>query len=143
MLRAEIYHLADGPTLARMANLFTAYGVLGGGAQASNLTCNIIRFRDAANPSIPVSAAAVTTERLTTDLLFLWIGTPPALSLAEVNKTMFQRGDAVIYFEHMATGEVRQHFGNVLSVGQSGTYKVRFEDLPDRNLFFAYLTRAM
>ena len=59
MLRAEIYHLADGPTLARMANLFTAYGVLGGGAQASNLTCNIIRFRDAANPSIPVSAAAV------------------------------------------------------------------------------------
>jgi len=56
---------------------------------------------------------------------------------------MFQSGDAVIYFEHMATGEVRQHFGNVLSVGQSGTYKVRFEDLPDRNLFFAYLTRAM
>ena len=56
---------------------------------------------------------------------------------------MFQSGDAVIYFEHMGTGEVRQHFGNILSVGQSGTYEVRFEDLPDRNLFFAYLTRAM
>ncbi len=56
---------------------------------------------------------------------------------------MFQRGEAVIYFEHMATGEVRQHFGHILSVGQSGTYEVRFADLPDVNLFFAYLTRAM
>jgi len=56
---------------------------------------------------------------------------------------MFQKGNAVIYFEHMATGEVRQHFGHILSVGQSGTYEVRFEDLPDMNLFFAYLTRAM
>ena len=56
---------------------------------------------------------------------------------------MFQSGDAVIYFEHMATGEVRQHFGNILSVGQSRTYQVRFEDLPDLNLFFAYLLRAM
>jgi hypothetical protein len=58
-------------------------------------------------------------------------------------KTMFQSGDAVIYFEHMASGEVRQHFGHILSVGQSGTYKVRLKDLPDMNLFFAYLTRAM
>jgi hypothetical protein len=56
---------------------------------------------------------------------------------------MFQNGDAVIYFEHMASGEVRQHFGHILSVGQSGTYKVRLKDLPDMNLFFAYLTRAM
>ena len=56
---------------------------------------------------------------------------------------MFHSGDAVIYFEHMASGEVRQHFGHILSVGQSGTYQVRFQDLPDMNLFFAYLTRAM
>jgi hypothetical protein len=58
-------------------------------------------------------------------------------------KTMFQSGDAVIYFEHRVSGEVRQHFGHILSVGQSGTYKVRLEDLPEMNLFFAYLTRAM
>jgi len=56
---------------------------------------------------------------------------------------MFQRGDAVIYFEHKAKGEVRQHFGHILTVGQGGTYEVRFEDLPDMSLFFAYLTRAM
>ncbi len=56
---------------------------------------------------------------------------------------MFQRGDAVIYYEHKATGEVRQHWGHILSVGPCGTYEVRFEDLPDMSLFFAYLTRAM
>ena len=56
---------------------------------------------------------------------------------------MFQRGDAVIYFEHTTSGEVRQHFGHILAVRQSGTYEVRFEDLPDKNLFFGYLTRAM
>jgi hypothetical protein len=54
MLRAEVHHLANGPTLARIANLVTLYKVRGGGAQASNLTRKISRVETRQTPAFSV-----------------------------------------------------------------------------------------
>jgi hypothetical protein len=56
---------------------------------------------------------------------------------------MFRLFEQVVYFERKRDGEVRQHYGTVMAIGECGTYNVSFDDMPSRMLSFVELVRAL
>jgi hypothetical protein len=56
---------------------------------------------------------------------------------------MFRLFEQVVYFERKRDGEVRQHYGTVIAIGELGTYHVSFDDMPPQMLSFRELIRAL